>query len=259
MRIPQKNPRRAVTLIELLVVLAIISLLATIAVPVYLNQMQRARYAVARAEVRNIAEAQQQVAIIHGFYVPIHILNNIPNRTDSLGGTASARDDFDNHDDLGNVFVIDATVSVGEQSGAGQLSLASNENRVSLMRETWQGPFLNPQRVRRVGSDPATNTQGIFHLDFVVDPWGTPYRFYTDLGETGGALPSGTESQIVITDDDLTLSTGASETDRFDRFAIVSFGPDGQSDFTGDPLDQGNDVFYTFAGVSGNETRFVGF
>lgn len=256
MKTLRKSNRRATTLIELLVVLAIISLLATIAVPVYLSQLQRAKYSIARAEVRNIAEAQQQVAIIHGFYVPIHILNNIPNRTDNLGGAASSRDDFNNHDDLANVFVIDATIPIGDQTGAQQLSLASSDSRVERMIAEWQGPFLNPQRIRRVDEDLANNNPGTFHLDFVVDPWGTPYRFYTDLGETGGALPTGIDDQITITDDNLQVSSASSEADRFDRYAIVSFGPDGES--AGVAL-LGDDISYTFVGVTGNETRYSGF
>lgn len=256
MKTLRKSNRRATTLIELLVVLAIISLLATIAVPVYLSQLQRAKYAIARAEVRNIAEAQQQVAIIHGFYVPIHILNNIPNRTNNLGGASSSRDDFNNHGDLANVFVIDATIPLSDQTGAQQLALSSSDARVERMRNEWQGPFLNPQRVRRVGEDLAANNTGIFHLDFVVDPWGTPYRLYTDLGETGGSLPTGIDTQITITDDNLQVSSASSEADRFDRFAIVSFGPDGRSNGVGN---QGDDIFYTFVGVTGNETRYSGF
>jgi type IV pilus assembly protein PilA len=264
--------RRAVTLTELLVVLAIISLLATIAVPVYINQVQRARVATAQMEVRQIAEAQQMVAVSHGFYVPIHILNNVPNQVNNATGSNANRDDFTN---LSNVFAIDATVSV-ERIFSGQspvipatqynpaISDTSNDPRVQRMVEGWQGPFLNPKRVRYVGATTGQPGTGNFKQDLVVDPWGNPYRMYSARGTTGTAsLPDGptTDSDLVLAIDNGVLDQGGAgaETDRFDRWAIVSYGPDSRSGFTNDPKDQGDDIYYKFSGVAGLETSYQGF
>ncbi len=254
--------QRAVTLTELLVVLAIISLLATLAVPVYISQLNRARFSVAQAETRNIAQAQEQVAIFHGFYVPIHILDNVPNTDGGVGGSATSRDDFDNLTNASSHFLIDAGTPLEDQAGASQVDLGSTTDiRVQRLIENWQGPFLQPQRVRFVGEDPADPTLGDLTLDLVVDPWGNPYRFYTDLGLAGDAgLPTVAGEDVALTQDNLALRTGAPEQDRFDRFAIVSYGPDGVSGFDGsNPLSQGDDVVYQFVGVSGNETRFSNF
>lgn len=248
---------RAVTLTELLVVLAIIALLATIAVPVYINQMQRARIAAAQLETRQIAEAMQMAAVTHGFLVPIHILDNVPNRDSSgNGGASGSYDNFDNITNATNINVIDIARSLGAQDGSNQLNLASSDARVERMIETWQGPFLNPKRVRYEDEDLATNNPGILTRDLVVDPWGNPYRVYTDFGLASSQnVPTQTNQQISVNMDNLLINTN--EASRFDRFAIVSYGPDGLTGFANDnPLEQGDDIYYTFSINPGNESKY---
>ncbi|CAN5372115.1 hypothetical protein BH09SUM1_BH09SUM1_02050 [soil metagenome] len=266
MKINKMRSLRAVTLTELLVVLAIISLLATLAVPVFVSQMQRARYSVAQAEVREIAEAEQMAAIVHGFYFPIHVLDNVPNRPSGsgVGGASTDRDDFENL--TGVRYVIDATLSLEEQvNGNGgtapQIQLLTTGNsRIARAVQSWQGPFLNPKRVVYVGSTASVQGSGDLHADLVIDPWGNPYRFYTDLGLVGSAgLPSASNETAILGMDDGRLNISGPEVDRFDRFAIVSYGPDGISGFNGNSLVYEDDIFYTFSGVAGNETTYQGF
>jgi len=259
---------RATTLTELLVVVAIISLLATIAVPVYLNQIQRARVSTARAEVREIANAMQNVAVTHGFMVPIHVLDNIPNRGqgNNLGGSSSDRDDFEQLDaqsSFSQTFLIDVSRPLDLQDGGEQLNLNDRDQdfRVDALIEGWAGPFLNPSRVRFVGEDPTVPGTGNITEDLVIDPWGNPYRVYSDFGLMGASpLPSSTNEDVFLEMDTLELNSGSPEQDRFDRFAILSYGPDGITGFDGsNPLDQGDDIFYTFSVITPNETQFRGF
>jgi prepilin-type N-terminal cleavage/methylation domain-containing protein len=248
-------PRRAVTLTELLVVVVIISLLATIAVPVYIQKVQQARVAVARAETRNIAEAMMVCAATHGFVVPIHILDNVPTDPNSSAPADDFSDAF-----MTSRRVIRVGRPVVEQIG-NQDSLGGSNDDVVRMRNFWAGPFLQPQRVyipSGASSNPGALTSAQLARDFVLDPWGSPYVLYSDRGVIGGFNPttpgsafpdlSSIESQI----DNGLLTTND---DRFDRFAVVSYGPDGFSGGTSNAASL-DDVYYLFNPVVLNETSY---
>lgn len=269
MRMLHNKSRRAVTMTELLVVLAIISLLATIAVPVYINQIQRARITTAQAEVRAIAEAQQQVAIVHGFLVPIHILDNVPDPRPQDPVTSGSRDDFESIGNPGSRYLIDVyrpLAGTGNNSNQDeQWTLNTDNIRVNRLIEQWQGPFLNPQRVRFVGENQTVPGSGELTEDLVVDPWGNPYRMYSEFGITGSDnnAPSTTVDTITLGLDDLQLNVTGDEPSRFDRWAVVSYGPDGITSYTGAKATNiarsGDDIFYEFTVFTGNETAYSGF
>lgn len=242
------------TLTELLVVLAILSLLATIAVPVFVSKTEQARRATARAEVRAIADAEELVALTHGFYVPMHLLDNLPPETSP---SASARDGIDNHADAGSVRLVDPFRAAEDQTG-GQPTLSTTTGaygpRVVNMINNWSGPFLNPTRVYTGG-----NTSGNLNdltdaersRDLILDPWGNPYRFYSSIGVVSSqAANDNTIGANALNVDDGLLTT---DEDRFDRWAVVSYGTNGVVDGTGSFLD--DDIYYTF-GVNANESVF---
>ena len=59
---------RGLTLIELMVVVAIMAIIATVAYPVYTNQMQKTRRADAKAALETIALAQERFFTLNGRY-----------------------------------------------------------------------------------------------------------------------------------------------------------------------------------------------
>ncbi len=264
--------RRAVTLTELLVVLAIISLLATIAVPVYVQKMEQARMAVARQEVRAISEAEDQVFAIYGYYVPIHMLDMLANLRSGEPGYGQPRDDFDNYFSVfSNTRIMDplANPSVTDDANPTINSTAvTNNNRIAKLVRDWTGPFLQAQRLdygSKTGDRFNNQTGGLTNTEIaralVLDPWGRPYRLYSPLGIVGSAdEPTDTNpfqrtsGQYLSTYDDGVLRTTADTSRRFDRWAVVSFGRDGYTDRTksgaGDESVR-DDIFSTFGIVPG--------
>lgn len=248
MTLSHQKAHKAVTLAELLVVLAILTLLATMAIPVYVNKAEQARRVVALAECRNIAEAEQACSVIHGYYVPMHTLDNLPDLPPGESSPGSLpRDDWENYPQVTAIYAINTAMSPTDQDG-NQFNLEdtdTNDDSVVRMIRNWGGPFLQPQRVYR-GEDDEVNledmTQQEVSWDLILDPWGRPYRFYSPLGYIG----SSQSTQISIpTNNAKTIDDGylTSNDPRFDRYAIVSFGPDGRSN-TNTSID--DDVWYEF-------------
>ena len=183
--------RRAVTLTELLVVMVIITLLSTLIVPVAVNKAQQARVATAKAEIREIAHAMETCGAIHGFFVPIHMLDDLIDDVD-----AQDRDDNNYHtndppdeddlynEDRNNIFLIDPNRELDDQEGvAVQANLddgyldpsnANHNHRVRKLIDEWSGPFFTPKRVYEP-PDRDSNSPEYLRRDFPLDPWGQPF------------------------------------------------------------------------------------
>lgn len=255
MRRSNRHEIMGVTLTELLVVLAIIGLLATIAIPVYVQRTEEARVRTAQQEVREIAKAEEMVAMIHGFYVPIQVLDDI---AVDLTNRTTRTDDLQNETDT--IYLIDPYVNVQDQIAGNppQPTLQDRDTnpRVHKLYYFWQGPFLNPSRVfigDETSAEPRQLSEDLIRRDHPLDPWGQPYRMYSPVGIVGssaGATDRGSFNTGSFSNGRLTTND-----DRFDRFAIVSFGRDNLSDgvsYTG------NDIFYLF-GIVATESMFRAF
>lgn len=247
---------RGVTLTELLVVMLIIGLLSTVAIPVYINRMEDARVRLAMAETREIAQAEEQVALIHGFYVPFQLLDDTPAIP---GQSSSQRDDITQEPSA--IALVNATVSPVSQLGnQAQLGHATFNPRVRNMVDNWSGPFLNPQRVY-LGTDPRGPghpdypNSTYFRLDFPMDPWGEPYRFYSPLGIIGTSGYSISKPYSLSTSDGY-LTTNDDR--NYERYAVVSWGRDNLPDYGSlapASLDR-NDIVHFF-GAPGVESTFA--
>jgi prepilin-type N-terminal cleavage/methylation domain-containing protein len=232
-----------VTLTELLLVLLIVGLLATLAVPTVTRRARDARVAAALADAKAIAEAQMTCGLIHGFFVPLQLLDNLPRNNDPES------------DHIGNestVFVVNVNQPVLQQLG-NQLTVESSD-----LEDNWQGPFYQAQRVYVDDPNNPFQVQTLRH-DFPLDPWGRPYFLYSPLGVVGTTAGSVAAAGTLVTETIIRANPASwgngqltNQNDRFDRWAIVSFGPDGVAgDVNGSPTDLGDDIIYFFGGDAG--------
>ncbi len=269
------NNSRGMTLTELLAVLMIISLLATIAVPVYVARQEDARVRVALTECRQISDAEEAVAAMHGFYVPFQLLDDLPADRDDASPDEERIDRYPIG--LADPYLIIPTVRAEDQyPSSNQLRLSQgyigtgNSNPlVRKLVDNWSGPFINFQRfwynADGVSYDDPSDTRyrdsNDMFIDFPLDPWGNPYRFYSPIGIRGSGQDHQDDFNFI--NPDTNFSNGEltrNDDERFQRYAIVSYGRDGIRDT--DPSLPGdfiyNDIYYEFGtdGVSRNFGKF---
>lgn len=233
----------AVTLTELLVVLVIISIIATIAMPVYINQSERAKFATAQMEARELARAVEMVGITHGRYVPLQVLDNVPGSQSDY--SFSGADTIQNEG--GNVYAINFNAPARQlNTGTAYfpLTVNSTDPQTARMVREWEGPFINFQRY--YNPNPNSSSPSDARRDYPLDPWGNPYVLYSPLGIVGSYTQGTLEPYN---------STGIPSTvdPRVDRWAVVSYGPDGISDTAGSSFGYSDDIVYVF-GAARTET-----
>lgn len=275
MMLMKTNNSRGMTLTELLAVLMIVSLLATIAVPVYVARQEDARVRVALTECRQIADAEEAVAAMHGFYVPFQLLDDLPADRDDASPDEERIDRYPVG--LVDPYLIIPTVRAEDQfPPANQLRLSDGYQGsarlnplVRKLVDNWSGPFINFQRFwfnadgveYDSPSDPDYRDSDDMFADFPLDPWGNPYRFYSPIGIIGGGQDQ--EDDFNFTNPDANFSNGEltrNDEERFQRYAVVSYGRDGIRDTDGVlPIDFiFNDIYYEFGtdGVGRNFGKF---
>lgn len=159
---PEK--KTGVTMLELLVVVLIIGILSTIAVTVYVGQVERARVAAAYHTVRSLELAIARYELDVGQYPP-----------SSSGPTVSP--------------VSPLTPSVG--CGYLQLALlhSLSGNVYQPLDKRWLGPYMEFDEVQLsdLGGSPIKSGTPKSQIQF-LDPWGTPYTYtrHQDYARFGG-------------------------------------------------------------------------
>ncbi len=205
--------KKGVTLLELIVVLLIISILSTIAVGVYTQEIQRARIAKTRAEIRSLELAINRYQIDVGQFPPTGTgVNLAPN---ALLNTASP------------------------YAGSGYMQVALrasiNGNQSAPLSSRWIGPYFDfdENRLGTIGNSPITGSTSPAELQF-LDAWGNPFYFIqsNDYAALEGTfLPS--TSPYAATETYYNAST----------FQLISFGPNGTTDFSGNAVGtEGDDI-----------------
>lgn len=153
-------------------------------------------------EMLILANAEDSAAIDIGYYVSIESLNDLP--------TDDTTYDFDYINYGGGAAVISLLTGMFEPE------------LVNLLQSphVWQGPYVNfdPARVSISGAGYDEGT--------LLDLWGNPYYLFTPLGLV---KPQSRSISLELYGD------------QFDRYAIVSLGPDG--------IKSGDDIIRLFGGA----------
>lgn len=248
----RKHSESAFTILEVLIAVIIIGILTSILVPVLSNRSADAKITAAKAELKNIADAEERVAIHTGYFVRLYALDDL------IGGDAVGFGVTGDRLDGVRDEKLNAIVTTGEQMfidpASGIQLLPANQN-VAYTRLTsnetsfgWQGPYYTIHRDEAAAPDPTDSTLGrqVGHLAGIpTDPWGNDYILLTKRGALNE--PAGT------IDATLALSGGGTvNAEVFDRPTVLSLGPNGvpgDADTTSqnfNKLGKGDDLYYSF-------------
>jgi prepilin-type N-terminal cleavage/methylation domain-containing protein len=150
--------KKAFTLMELLVVVLILGLLATIAVGVFTNQVERARYAAARTTISAIELAVTRYQLDVGEFPP-------------SGSETAGVPNFE-----GNGWMYLALTR----------SMSGNTSAPASPR--WQGPYIDVKKLNLgdINGTPVEETSTTLGMGDIqiLDPWGSPYRYVRCCGST---------------------------------------------------------------------------
>jgi general secretion pathway protein G len=149
----KRKEKTGVTLLELLVVVLIIGILSTIAVTVYVGQVERARYAAAHHTIRSLELAVTRYEIDVGQYPP-----------SSSGPT------------------LNPVSPISPSTGCGYLQVALlhslSGDVYHPLDKRWLGPYMefDQAQLSDLDGSPVSASTPKSQIQF-LDPWGTPYTY----------------------------------------------------------------------------------
>jgi len=135
--------------------------------------MEQAKFNTAKHEVREIADAEEMVGVLYGFYVPLIMLDDLPYRT---GTRPQNVDDVENtRNNITPCYLINTAVPILNQvSAQSRLEDAESIIAVNKLYFGWQGPFINFKRYYMgFGNyvEPVNPNEFDVAADFPLDPW----------------------------------------------------------------------------------------
>lgn len=197
--------KKAFTLMELLVVVLILGLLATIAVGVFTNQVERARYAAARTTIAALELATTRYQLDVGEFPP----------SGSANGGATIFE--------GNGWLYLALTR----------SMSANSSAPASAR--WQGPYIDVKKlnlgdINGFPIDDLTSSATPLAIGEIqiLDPWGSPYRYVRCCGSADDNYNVNNATQLPTTNPFAATDIFYNPT----TYQIYSNGRDGDTDVT---------------------------
>ncbi len=241
------------SIIELLVAIIIIIILVAVLLPLVQGRTAQARFARTTADLENIVEAEQRIAIDTGYFVRLMALNdtiggtlafqrpNPPNFVDGLGQYLVPGGFFQNPE---LVFIDPATSTLFDGTALiNSIGLAA-ETSFDPATIQWNGPYLNFTKDENLYAG-STLPDGI-----PDDAWGNNYLLFTRDGLV--LEPDGVITASVGLNPTGGFSNGGPfDTSVFDRMTVLSLGPnglpgDGSGSATTGVFGQGDDLIRSF-------------
>ncbi len=237
--------KAGLTLTELLVVVAIIGIIALALIPAITQRTENARIATARAEVKELAMAEDTCAITTGYYIPLQVLDDIK------FSRYVTDDSLDN--ESSTVFLIDPFFIYIESDGTTNTPTQTNlvnEDEEDRIYAQWDGPYTSFVKTL-LSYEPDADTS----FDYPLDPWKIPYRFFSPIGIIGSGADTTTNDLSAIRSN-TSFSDGRITTDLPDysrgRWMIMSLGRNQEFD---DPDNLNDDIVHSF-GLVVHETNY---
>ncbi|MBN1475898.1 prepilin-type N-terminal cleavage/methylation domain-containing protein [Candidatus Sumerlaeota bacterium] len=237
--------RAAFSIIELLISLIIISILVAMVILIASQRAAEARLRTAQADMRLIAEAEQQAVTDSGYFLRLYVLDDItglppagdlpPTPGDGTGDEFDTlgEEELNTRNPDGGLYAI--VPDLGSLRQSSSTDVGDLVDRTSLMaNETALGLGLPYITYQREYSD--LSTGDVFNVP--RDPWGQPYMIMTRLGFVNdvdslfqgspatGATSSALIDPVTVIDAGSGAPVGTYDATIFDRFTLVSFGPD---------------------------------
>jgi prepilin-type N-terminal cleavage/methylation domain-containing protein len=233
-----KRAFKGFTIIEILIAIIIIGILVAVIIPRLATRSGLARKRACESDLEQIRKAQEHAGIDTGYYYRLYVLDDNPGG-DAIG-TGGANDVIDGvRDEYLNTIASNPRqlfihITTG-QDNSGDLynstasavlynRLTSNETDFN-----WNGRYITWQKDFNFN-------------DIPDDPWNHDYLFFTEKGLV--LEPDGLVVATCSIDASGNLTTGgAYNCEKFDRFTVLSMGPDGiPGSGTGTDFGSGDDI-----------------